>query len=291
MADMTVFEFMETVRDLPQVATIDRTNNSRYPFWLLVRHYRQLTGKKPKCFVFSKNEANGLKGAMEEYSLLGQDFYVLEGYREDFIRRINLPKGVYCVAETDDGTLSIPPYTQKTKKDILKTLIRQLDLNMGIRDLSSLDWTTCRDYPDFEIILRRAKILKWSEENIEEELNRLSYGHVLVDMKKANYKSVVSLVDRYGPLWMWSYLTGLVVDLIQLKSLKLMGYEDERITREMDLSRGRSTELFESHKTLTREEIISLGAKLFKYDLLFQRDKNLAMNLVLFSGITAVARK
>lgn len=291
MAETTVFDFLELQSDLPQTITIERTLSSKYLFYQVVRHYKQILKKKPRCVVYSKSEASLVKGTMEEYSLFGEDFYVLEGFSSEFMKSLSLPSGVYCVAETDSGELKAPLYTQRMKRDILKSLIRQLDLSHSLRGLLKLDWATCRDYPDFEVVLRRANVLKWNESDLAEELSRVSYGHLLVDLKRADYRMVVSMVERYGAQWTWNHLTSLVNDLILLKAFKVMGYEDERIQREMDLSWSRSRELMESHRILTRDEVISLAKKMFVLDYLFSRDREQALNIVIFSGIPTVMKQ
>jgi hypothetical protein len=52
---------------LPSLCAVKRTQESKYQFLMVARHYRQALKKKPQFFQYSRAEASSLKAQMEEH--------------------------------------------------------------------------------------------------------------------------------------------------------------------------------------------------------------------------------
>ena len=177
---MTVLEFLEE-GSFPQKVTVERTNTSKYLFYLVVRAYRRKFKHKPTILTFSKKTASWSKSMMEEHSFWTWfHIFVLEGFGKSFVDRVHLPnEGTRIVAETDHGELTEDRLDKAGRRGILKILIQQMDLAYSLRALLKLDWTSMVNLADFEVILRRANILGWNEEQIGQYLEREGQKNLL----------------------------------------------------------------------------------------------------------------
>jgi len=283
----TVLEFCEETKILPPLVTVTRTTTSKYLFYLLVRHYRQKLKKRPEFLVYTKDKSHGIKSQVEEHSVLdeGQSLYVLEGFPKTFVNSLQPPTGTYILAETDDGEIEAPPYSFKMKRDILKILLLHLEVKLSLRGLLKLDWSKCRDYADYEVLLRRAKLLNWTEEDLEMRIQEREEEResILLLLKRNQKSKLLDLLQRYGPTWMLNQLTEGVVRTAHYKALKLMGYEPDRVAREMEVGWYQAKELEEAASSLTKEDLSILASRLIKLDRMAHRNRAMAVELLLLN--------
>lgn len=283
----TVLEFLEESKHpLPVTITIDRTTGSRYLFYLVVRHYRKTLSRRPQFVVYSKANVNSVKATIEEHSIFGDPpLYILEGFAYAFVESLSLPEGVYVVAETDGGDLKAPSYSYRLRRDILKVLIQQLKVrNVQLRPLVGLDWSSCRDYGDYESILRMAKVMGWNEEQIGDQLMEFQSGPVLSLTKRSQFKEIFSMMGKYGPVWMQSHLQEILVQTVHFKVLRLLGYDNERIQRDLEIGPLRMAELEEGARSLSQEEMLQMAERMVRLDRLILRNRELGMSLLFLNA-------
>lgn len=289
----TVLEFLEEARvPLPKVITVDRAMSSKYLFYLLVRFYRKRLARRPQFIAYTKSTAQAVKSQMEEHSVFGDAvFYVLEGFADAFVASLSLPADAYVVAETDGGDLKAPVYNYRMRRDILKVLLQELRIkNLSLRPLVALDWSSCRDYGDYEVMLRKAKVMEWSEEEIGNQLVQFHSGPVLTMTKRSQFREVFSMIEKYGANWMVGHIQEVLMQTVHLKALKLLGYDEERATRELEVGYLRMQELEETARTLSREELIELAERLVKLDRLLVRNRDLGVGLLLLNAPIRISR-
>lgn len=291
MIERTVLDFLEEGTTLPTLLTVERSLSSKYQFYLVVRHYQKKLGLRPQFFLFSKIEMSGVKGLVEEHSLFSSKaLYILEGFSNSFVTNLSLPEGCYAVAETDGGELKALAYNFKMRRDILRVLLAQLSLKYSLRNLLKYDWAVCRDFSDFEILLRRAGILEWPEERIGLELGELNSVNVLGALKRGAYKDLLLLKRRYGANWLYNHLVEMISFLANYKALKLMGYDDDQVARELELGWARRKEMEEAHVMVTREDLIRLAQRVLKLDSLIQGNRDLGLEILLLNAGLSVRR-
>ena len=287
---MNVFEYMEgTPKPLVKpVVTVRRTTTSKYLFYILARHYASLFRKKPNFVVYSKSEASMVKGLMEEIPLFGtQDLFVLEGFPYSFVADLTLPKGVHVVAEVEDGELDAPQYSYRFRRDILRTLLLQLNLRIPLRDLVSLDWGSIRDYPEIEVLLRKAQAGAWGLSKIEEALKDTTTGNILLMLKKGDSVDLLKLKSKYAESWLPRHLVKLVPQLATYRALVAMGQPGKSIAESLDIYNFKLRELEEAAKAVTMDDLSVLGQRLLMLDRVAMKSPRLASDLlVLRSGIS-----
>lgn len=288
---MNILEFIltsPTQKLLPQIVTVKRSTTSKYLFYLLVRHYRTVLRKHPTFLTYSKQDSNQAKGMMEEIPLFaGQDLFVLEGFYGSFVNSLNLPPDTYVVAEVDDGELEAPAYSYRMKRDLLKVLSAQLGLKIQLRELVTMDWGSVRDYPEVEVVLRKAAAAGWTVEQISEVLADYTTGNILLMLKKGNLPELLNLKSRYGEAWLHRHLIRLVPQMATYRSLVAMGQGPQAIGEELSLSNFKLREFEEAAKAVTMADLIVLAKRLIQLDRLALRKPGLASDLlVLKSGIS-----
>lgn len=286
----TVLEYVETTPKalLKPKITVKRTTQSKYLLYLLIRHYRQALNTAPVFVTYTKAESNWVRGVLEEISVFRhQDFYVLEGFPLSFVEGLQLPAGTTVIAEVDDGELETPPYSYKEKRNLLKVLKTQLGLLHSLRDLVNLDWGSVRDYPEVEVILRRALIAGWTTERLSKELVDAATGNILLLLRRGNLQDLMLLRIRYGPLWMVRHLTRTVSQLAVFRALTSMGQSQSSIGETLGLSRYKLMELDEAAKAVTNADLQVLGQRIVNLDRLVMTKQEFAADLLLLrSGIS-----
>lgn len=288
---MNVFEFIEkhaTRNSLPQVVTLKRTTASKYLYYLLVRHYKQELRVTPQFLTFSKSSSQAQKGLMEEIPLFGGgEFYALEGFPASMVRDLTLPKGVYVVAEVDDGELEAPAYSYKVRRGILRALQAQLGLKITLRDLVGLDWASVRDYPEMESLLRKAALAGWTAEDLSKDLSANTVGNILLLIKKGGFQDLLSIKSRYSDVWMFRHLTKLVPQLATYRSLVVMGQQPNAIAECLGVSNFKLREFEEAAKAVSMDDLRILGERILALDRIFSRNPGVATDLLLLkSGIS-----
>lgn len=289
----TVLDWLETApSSLPAVLTVDRMTESKYLFYLIVRYFRKVLQKSPRFVGYSRVTMSAVKGQLEEHSVFGDPgLFVLEGFAEEFVQSLSLPKGVCVIAETDGGELKAPPYSYRLRRDIIKVLIQQLRIrHLSLRPLIQLDWTSCRDYGDYEIVLRLARLMEWNEEQIDSYLVRSSSGPVFSLTKRGQFKDIFSMVDKYGASWMLSHIQEVLCQTAHLKALKLLGYDEERAGRDLEVGIYRMRELEETARVLSREDLEQMAQRLVGLDKLMQLNKELGLSLYLLNSPIRISK-
>lgn len=290
--EATVFQFLEEPpTPLPQRITIERSKTSSYQFYLIVRHFRKRTNARPQFHAYAKAEAGQAKSLIEEHSLFaqGNQLHVMEGFSREFVDALKPPKGVYIVAETDNGELKTQPYGWRTKRGILKTLYSQLSLGyhkkpegmnkLTQRGLIKLDWSMFHSHEELEPFLRKAKILEWDDAAVEEQLNQAAQGNLLTLIKKGRHKELFELAERLGANRTYHRILELLGELLHYRVLRTMGYDEAKCAKEVGAEIGyrKAVELEEANNMLTADDLTSLCKRAIQLDQLAQRNPELGL--------------
>lgn len=277
----SVLQFLELESgDPPHVTQVKRTTQSKFLFGLVVRHYRRRITPKPSFFTYTRNEANTVKGTIEEHSVFDQDgaFYVLEGFSQEFVEGLHLPPKTYVVAETDGG-LEAELFAPRRKRAILKVLTRQLNIHLTLRALVGMDWSSLRSYEDYEVLLRRAKLLEWTEERLAEHLKAVEYGDPLTLTKKSDFVTLFGMMDRLGPERLHRRTAESITEQIMLRAYRTMGYDEARLMKVLELEFWRFQQLEETNRLLTADDLLLMAKRLMTLDPLFARNRSLGLSL------------
>lgn len=284
----TVLEYIERMTGKPeQILTVERTSKSKYLFYLLIRAVGKRLRPSPRFFLYEKQKgyAEGVKGLIEEHSLFGNEhFYVLEGFSQAFVDGLNPPPGTYIVAETDGGTLKVENYNLKKRRDILKVLLLLMNMDLSLRELIKLDWSFAREYEEYEPILTKAKLMRWDVDRIAEELKEFEQGNILTLIKRSDFKPVFDMMRRNGATWMHNRIIQHLGELIHYRSLRLMGFEEERAAKEIDVGYRRRAELEDAMKMLTGDDIKKMVERVVNLDYLLMGQKELGLQLLLLNA-------
>jgi len=282
----TVLSFLGHTKVLPKKCTVERTSNSKYLFYLVVRHLRRRVKGHLLFFVYSKQSVNSVKAQIEEYSVWQEGgLYVLEGFSLSFVDDLELPPDTYVLAETDGGWLKADSYVFWKRRDILRVLQQQLRLTeLSLRTLINLDWSSMQNYEDYEILLRKAKVMDWSAETIGAHLRSMGQGNVLTALKRSAFEEIFTTIENQGSHWMTWRIINQLGSLMLYRALKVMGYDEMRIVRELDTSTSKVKELEETSRMLTTEDIKLLAERLVKLDRLMERNPDLGLSLFLLNA-------
>lgn len=291
--NVSVCDFLESTprAALPQKITVKRTTASKYQFYLVARHYRQELEKSPVFLTYSRQDVSLHQALMEEVSLFfGQDLYVLEGYPKSFVEEVRPPKGVYCVAETEEGELECPAYSYRERRGILWVLNKQLGLRHSLRALLGLDWGVVRDYPEVEMWLRKAAAGGWTEAELGERLQRPETSNLLIALKKGDFKDLFYARSKYGDSWLVRYLGKTIVDAVVHRTMKVMGQTDAQIADALDSTPYKLRELEETNRTWTHQELLKLAKMLIEKDYQLQTRTKIALDLLLLANPLTLRR-
>lgn len=277
--------------------TVERTKFSSYQFYLIVRHYRKEVDVNTKFFTYNKADLGMVRGSIEEHSLFsGKDMYVLEGFNSAFVKSLSLPQDVYVLAEIDSGELKAVPYNYKGKRPILKVLYKQLGLDTERRDdgkpkltkrgLIKQDWTSLRSYELYEPFLRRARILGWTDDDVERELFKAGQGNLLTLIKRGQFKELFEMAEKYGQSWTFNMIVELLGELIHYRALKVMGYDERKCAQELGAEVGyrRAKELEDANQMLTQGDIQDLVDRVLDMEDLVTRDPTLGLALFVLNS-------
>lgn len=298
MLQETVPEFLErNPQPLPSLMTVERTKTSTYQFYLLVRHYRKRLDASIHFFTYAKGDLGLVRGIIEEHSIFGgKDLFVLEGFGSKFVESLVLSDNVTVLAETDAGELKTVSYAYKSKRPILKVLYKQLGLNyhknkegrsiLTQRGLIRLDWTSLRSHELWEPFLRKAKIMAWSDEDVEKELFKVTSGNLLTLMKRGQFKDLFAMAEKYGYAWTYNHVVELLSELIHYRALRVMGYDENKCAKELgapERSR-RARELEAANQMLTSSDLGDLTDRVLSFDTLALRNPKLGFSLFVLNS-------
>lgn len=313
----TVLSYIEHMKGLPDsVLTVARTTKSKYLAYLLARAVARRLSVQPRFFAYEKKRsfADQVKGIIEEHNLFGgNQLFVLEGFSQAWVESLTPAKGHYVVAETDGGLLKVEAYTPRKKRDVLKAVMSQLDYwtcqaptaateefdtlkhrhkviwesrKVQLRRLLRLDWSSARDYEDFEALLNLAKLMGWRETRIGEELMSTHFGNVLTLTKRSKFDVLFSMMERFGETWLHNRLLSSLAELIHYRNLRMMGYDEERAAKEIGLegSWWRRQDLEDSMNMLTGDDIHAMAHRVVSMDKLLTRQRGLGLQLLLLNS-------
>lgn len=281
---MKVLEFLVET-DRPQKVTIKRTTQSKYLYYLVLRDYRKKYGVRPIFLNYAKDQEMAFRSMIEEHSIFStKRLIALEGFPNAFIRRVGLNDDTRVIAETDAGELEADTNILRDPRNLLKVLMKQMDGDWSVRELLKVDWSALRGVEDVEPLLRRAKILGWTEEDISKNVKGQDYKELLQDLKRGKMKELCSEIDRHGPIAMISRLTRLISQTMHTKVLHSMGVDSMRVEKELGTSRGRTRELEEAAKALTNADLTSLAERLVYMDGFMRRRPKMGIELYLLNN-------
>ena len=254
---------------LPHKLTVTRTKTSKYQLYLMIREYRKKLGVRPKFITYTKEILNETKGRIEEHSIFetGTQLYVLEGFNKRFVSQLATPQEVYVLAETDEGDLTTKLEARyRVKRDVLKILIGQLNSPLKLRNLLKLDWDLMPE--DFEPVLRRAKIMGWTEEQIGEYLESGQEGNLMSLLMRGNQKELLEVAESIGYDNAWRRMIIRVTETVHFKALSQMGNEPQRIGRELGLGYLRLQETEEAARMWNGDDLETVARRLVDLDRL-----------------------
>lgn len=299
----SVLKFVETNmgprKVLPQVCTVTRTTRSKYLFYLAVRLYRKKLKLDPIFWTYTKQDAGRFRASIEESNVFNafsseqkSRLFVLEGFPHKLIKAITVPEGTYICAEVDEGELDAPVYRYKNRRDILTVLVGLFKMKSisSKRALIGKDWTSLRSYEEIESLMRKAKIMSWNEDEIGDSLGRIQTGNLLASLKSAKIEEILGMIEKYGVAWGYNHIVSSLVELIQFKCLKGMGYDEKRCMKEMDLSWYRMEDLRKSDQMLTMEEVTILSKRVVGFHSLCQRNPSLGLELFILNSPVRVGK-
>lgn len=286
---MNVLDYMEdTPRALlKQVITVKRSQLSKFLFYLLVRHYRIELRKRPLFFLYNRVDASSVRGYIEEIALFGgEDMFVLEGFPSSFVSSIMPPKGVYILAETEDGELETPLYSYKQRRGAIKMLMQHLGIKLSLREVLGLNWGSVRDYTDVEMVLRKAAAAGWGAAEIDEVLKEHGTGNILLMLKKGYLKDICDMKERYADGWIHKYMVRSIPQMATYRALVSMGQSANSIMDTLAVSNYKLRALEEAAQAVSTSDLKILATRVMELDGISLRNPRLAADLlVLKSGI------
>jgi len=308
VTEKTVLNYIEHMSGkVPQVITVERTTDSKYQFDLLVRAVRKRLRAKPTYIALEKQRGfmDRIKALLEEHNLFQSSehpdqLYALEGFAGNWVSKLSPPPRTYVVAEVDGGELKAESFGRAygKRRDILKVLSMLLEtdrelsrgkyspqtVDLSLRELVKLDWSNLSRFEEFEPYLRKAQIMGWSEERLGEELGSSDRGNLLTLIKRSDFKPVYDMLEKRGHLSIYSQLVQGLGELIHYRSLRLMGFDEIRTWKEMDLRDWRGQDLEEASKMLTSEDLRLMAERIVGMDGLVQRLGTLGLQLLILNA-------
>jgi hypothetical protein len=286
---------------VPPVLTVERSTTSKYQFYLTVRHFRQKLRRKPRFFVFSKQEADTAKAIIEEHSVFDMDgaFYVLEGFSRRFVDRLHPAPNTYVLAETDGGELTESYYApyRDSFRAILKVLMEQLHLartaNWTLSGLLAQDWTGFRTFEQYEPVLRRGMLLQQTEDELGIALNQYSRVDLLELTKRGgqDFKVIMELEATAPQLAHHQLLTSLS-RLLHFRALASLGTDDpKKLSEILEVSINQVRHLSKSHDILTDDDLQKLTERTIALDPLMFRNPKLGLELFYLNNPISVRRR
>ena len=79
----------------------------------------------------------------------------------------------------------------------------------------------------------------------------------------------------------YAYLQNLLADLMYFRALRLMGYDEQKCSKEMNISWRRSQDLEEAAKMLTADDVAAFSQKLIRLDFLLISRPELGLPILL----------
>lgn len=296
--NQTVLEFLEKhlptkKADLPTKVMVKRTTQSKYVFYLAVRLWRRKLGLEPQFVNYNRQDLNSHIGQIEERSIFHPTrLFVMEGFARTVLDRINVAQGTYILAETDEADLKVEPFSYRSRRDLLKVLHAELKLSreLALSYLLKLDWSACTSYEEHEPILRRAALMDWTPEQLDDFLGKAETGTPLWELKGGQVLKVLNEVERMGPTWLpFQYTKGLA-DLISWRVLALQGADETKIRKELDIGYRKGQEIAQLNQALTATDVEALVRRRIELDPLFTRMPGTAAELFLLNAPTRLRK-
>lgn len=296
----TVLNHIEHLGQPEQLTTVKRTTESRYQFRLLVQAIAKRLKVQPRNITFEKQKGflERIKGTIEEHSIfhsvMGSSpmhLYALEGFPSSWVETICPPPKSYVVAETDEGVLVADNYHHRKKRDILKVLMMQLEMTgVTLGGLKKLDWSGMSRYEDYEPLLRKAKLMGWDEDRIGKELEGADYGNILVLTKRSDWAKIGSILEQRGPMYLYNATVAGVTELAYYRSLRMMGLEPDRVSKQMEIRERKLEELEEAAKVITTADLQQMAERVIELEPMVLRMGAVGVQLMLMNAPIRVAR-
>lgn len=297
-----VLHYIEHLTKVPPVITLKRTTRSKYQFHLLVRAVAKKLGLKPRFTDYEGQKAyqDTVKASIEEHNLFeSRHLHVLEGFSLNFVSRLSPPPGSYIVAETDDGELETELYRIGRKRDILKVLMMILGMELrvepspelSLRALNNLDWSFAKDFEDYEPILLKGWVMKWTPDQIKEkELIELDQGNLLTLIKRSDFGPLFDMASKFGEKWVSNRITDQLAQLIYYRSLRQMMYDEKRAAEAVGVGKWRAEEIEAASKMLTQQDVHQMAQRLVSLDFLTMTKPGIGLQLLVLNAPIRVKR-
>jgi hypothetical protein len=287
-----VLEFLAGEEKLPPKLTVKRTTN-RTQFFLVVRAYRQRLKRTAQFLTAPRDPPNAIRAILEEHSLLGDagHFHVLEGVTQSFVRGLRPPPGKFILAETEEGELTPESVSQKTKRLGIKVIHRQLGVkNLTLRDTLKQDWLGTTSLEEVETILRRAKVMAWTEADLAEELKGPERVHTLEALKRGDFAPLIEAVARLGPSAWWTSLINTTAETIHYRMLRAGGTPEGKASHELDMSWYRAKTTEAALQVLTEDDLTKITEAIVETDPRVRHKPELIIPLFILNNPIRVRR-
>lgn len=268
----TVFEALLDKTMPNSLIMVKRTTTSRHQFILLMRNVSRRISKKPVIVEYSKGIENTVKSTIEEHSLWGDaPLYVLVGFRSQFVKALQPPKGVFILAETTEGEIESTLWSQREIRNALRSLIQEVGLkDLKLSHLLKLDWSSHRSFEELEGTLRLIKLMNWGLEDLEKRFGEVQRLNLLELLKRGRYQELLELMEKYSASWLIRTIIKDLTILNQYSVLRRMGRDEKESAREVDLKWKRAEQMENVHRLYTPEEMLYLMDRVIKYDRLIR---------------------
>lgn len=287
----SVLDFLESHRKkdtLPNKITIQRTVDSKYWLYLMLRAYKRLLNIPATVVTPKKEDLASYAAAYSEVSLLGGNTLVMfEGTPKGFSNTINPTGGDYVIADSEDGELTIPVNIRRYYKGLVRELRHILDLTSLGRDIySEVEWGAAQTPDEIESLLWKARWADWGVADLTNQLEGGSWISLIPLMKKGRNKELLAALDYYGDR-VFSEVIRQLTQVIEFKVLRQRGLEGYVIATMMGITKNRVELLGEAANVTDFRDLLILSERVVALDELRFRLGSVASFLLLASsGIT-----
>lgn len=308
--------------------TTKRVTGSKYQFSVLARILAQRLKRKATFIQYEANPKflEGVRAQIEEHELVvfgpkKDKFFVLEGFKHEWVKSLRPPKGALVLAETEEGEFEAEFFTRHSLKrrnllKVLTTLIgvwdcraptpetEQFDTGritdkqrikweirkVQLSRLKKLDWSGIYSFEEFEPLLLKARYMNWREVELGKELERFRRESLLSCVRLSLFRPVFDLMRRKGYSAVYGLLLQNIVDLGYYKALRIMGMDEDRTSKEMELTRWKRQELEDLAKMFTLDEVLDLCQLVKDSARVVRKHEDVGLTLLLLNNSLRLKR-
>jgi len=218
---------------------------------------------------------------LEEHSLMkDRVLYALKGVHEDWFNDLIPEPNAIVIGETDGGVLEIPSYSLKRRRDILKVLLFVMRAERKLSSLVKMDWSCCREYADFEIILRRAEYYEWDDQALASHLEIIDRGSPIQLIVLGRVKGLLDLRRKFSEAWVIRRLMSQIIDVGVYKTRIALGVSAQQVARDMDWPSFKRREIEKVAATVKMEDLDTIAQRIVEVDTITMKNKKNGLDLI-----------